>query len=104
MTINMKTNYESILIHPILVDKTSISTFTFPEDSIHNSEIETKNLMIKLKVAASLGAMKKKCKIFFEDSIELKVVETTVWSISEENVMLKAGISIPLKRILHVTI
>jgi len=104
MTTNMKTNYESILIDPILVDKTSISTFTFPEDSIHNSEIETKNLMIKLKVAASLGAMKKKCKIFFEDSIELKVVETTVWSISEENVMLKAGISIPLKRILHVTI
>lgn len=64
MTTNMKTNYESILIDPILVDKTSISTFTFPEDSIHNSEIETKNLMIKLKVAASLGAMKKNVKYF----------------------------------------
>jgi hypothetical protein len=40
-----------------------------------------------------------KIKIYFEDSQSKKVVETTVWAITDQRVILKRGYSIPINRI-----
>jgi uncharacterized protein (UPF0248 family) len=40
-----------------------------------------------------------KIKIFFEDSESKKIVDTTVWGVTDKNVMLKQGVMIPIHRI-----
>jgi hypothetical protein len=51
--------------------------------------------------ALSLGNLEhSKIKIFFEDDLSQKVVETTVWALTDESVVLKKGVGIPINRIL----
>jgi len=38
-------------------------------------------------------------KILFEDASELKRVETTIWGITDKNIILKRGTIIPIQRI-----
>ncbi len=92
-------------IQATLVDKHAIKDCKFPNEKIQLSTTEVSNLLIKLKVATILGNMEKiKCRIFFRDSEELKVVETTIWATCEKNIVLKAGIFIPIRRIVDVLI
>lgn len=50
--------------------------------------------------ALSLGNLEHlKIKIYFEDDTSKKVVETTIWGVTEERVILKQGVVIPVKRI-----
>ena len=37
--------------------------------------------------------------IYFEDDMSKKMVETTIWGVTEERVILKQGVVIPVKRI-----
>lgn len=54
----------------------------------------------ELKRALALGNLEHaKTKIFFEDSLSKKVVETTVWGVTDNMVILKKGSSIPINRI-----
>jgi len=88
---------------PILVQKEEIENFVFPTESIERTEEQTKELNTKLKDAMSLGNLHQtKIKIIFMDSEGLKEVETTVWVASENFISLKAGVSIPVRRIVEV--
>ena len=40
-----------------------------------------------------------KVKIIFEDKQMLRIVHTTIWSVTEKMIVLKAGVMIPVKRI-----
>ena len=40
-----------------------------------------------------------KMKIYFEDDASKKMVETTVWGITNERVILKKGVVIPIHRV-----
>lgn len=51
----------------------------------------------------SLGNLEKvKVKIFFEDDKSKIYVETTIWGVTDESVILKQGLVIPNKRIYKV--
>ena len=53
-----------------------------------------------LNRAQSLGNLEhSKIKIFFEDNQSKKVVETTVWAVTDNQVVLKQGVGIPINRI-----
>ena len=50
--------------------------------------------------ALSLGNLEHvKIKIFFEDDISKKAVETTIWGVTDSRVILKQGVVIPVNRI-----
>jgi len=54
----------------------------------------------ELDRALSLGNLEQsKIKIFFEDDASKKMVETTIWGVTEERVILKQGVVIPIQRI-----
>ena len=96
----MKKSYDAIL-----VEKENIKGLKFPEENIYSSSRELREIDIKLRIAGILGNMEKiKCKIFFEDSEAVKVVETTIWATCEKNIVLKAGIHIPIRRIIDIVI
>ncbi len=40
-----------------------------------------------------------KTRIYFEDNDPRKVVETTVWAVTDKSVILKRGVGIPINRI-----
>lgn len=89
----------------IIVEKGTIKELYFPKENVLSTNEELMTLIIKLKVATIMGNMEKvKCKIFFKDKEAVKVVETTIWATCEKNILLKAGIHIPIRRILDVVI
>ena len=54
----------------------------------------------ELDRALSLGNLEhSKIKIYFEDDASKKMVETTIWGVTEERVILKQGVVIPIQRI-----
>lgn len=89
----MNTNFE-------LIEKEAIKTLSFPStDVLENKDdiIQRKN---DLDRALSLGNLEHlKIKIFFEDEFSLKTVETTIWGVTDNRVILKQGVVIPVNRI-----
>ncbi|MGX7666193.1 hypothetical protein [Flavobacterium pedocola] len=90
----MEPNYETI-------DKELISTLFFPDDDVLEDDkqaiLQRKN---DLNRALSLGNLEHlKIKIFFEDDKSKKMVDTTIWGLTDERIILKQGVVIPIKRI-----
>ncbi|MEO4005206.1 MULTISPECIES: hypothetical protein [unclassified Flavobacterium] len=88
-----------------IVSKEEIETLNFPENDV----LEEDGLAIKRRIedlnrALALGNLEHgKIKIYFEDSVSKKVVETTIWGVTDERIILKQGVVIPIHRI-HKTI
>lgn len=83
-----------------LIDKEAIGTLSFPSKEVLDEKdaiIQRKN---DLDRALSLGNLEHvKIKIFFEDDASKKAVETTIWEVTDNRVILKQGVVIPVNRI-----
>lgn len=83
-----------------LIEKEVRDTLKFPSTEVledHDLISERKSMLDK---ALSLGNLNKvKVKITFVDSESAKMVNTTIWAITEKNIVLKAGRMIPINRI-----
>ena len=83
-----------------LVAKENVSQLIFPKSDVllsGNRQEERKRRVIR---AMKLGNNKKhKVKIIFEDLEGLKKVETTIWGVTEKNIILKKGTLIPIPRV-----
>jgi hypothetical protein len=82
------------------IEKEYIDSLKFPVSDV----LETREAIIQrhsdLNRALSLGNLEHgKTRIFFEDNHSKKVVETTVWGVTDNVVILKKGIGIPINRI-----
>lgn len=88
-----------------LVNKEAISRFKFVMNDVLQTEEERKSRLALLEKAMILGnGYKGKVKIIFETQEGIKAVETTVWQTSQENIMLKGGVNIPIRCIREVQI
>ena len=87
-----------VAIHEI--EKELISSLKFPKEEVLIDENEKKERQKTLEKALSLGNLDKvKVKIVFEDAEATKMVYTTIWAITDKNVLLKADRKIPIHRI-----
>ncbi len=83
-----------------IIDKEDIALLKFPITDVLDDVDEIKTRMSEINRALSLGNLEhSKIKIFFEDSESKKIVDTTVWGVTDKNVMLKQGVMIPIHRI-----
>ncbi|GAB4258125.1 MAG: hypothetical protein Kow0079_15380 [Vicingaceae bacterium] len=91
---------EALKSQVTVVAKEDISSFKFPKEEVLK-EKELKGLRtINIRHGLTLGNLdKRKVKIIFEDDQGIKKVETTIWGITEENIILKKGILIPICRV-----
>ena len=89
----MTTQYESI-------EKEMIFHLSFPKSEVLEDITEINQRFSDLNRALSLGNLEhSKIKIYFEDNQSKKVVETTVWGLTDKIVILKQGNIIPINRI-----
>lgn len=88
-----------------MIEKEQIAMLRFPE-----SEVLTDNALIRernteLQKAMVLGNLEhSKIRIYFEDETSRKMVETTVWAVTDKRVILKRSVGIPISRIYTVAI
>ena len=83
-----------------IIDKEDIALLKFPTADVLNDVEEIKTRISDINRALSLGNLEhSKIKIFFEDIESKKIVDTTVWGVTDKNVLLKQGVMIPIHRI-----
>lgn len=88
----------------LVLEKEQVETLEFPEQEILQNEDEKISRIVALKRALWLGNLERiKVKIYFADRIKKYLIETTIWGITEERIILKRGVTIPIHRVLQVT-
>lgn len=82
------------------VAKENISQLIFPKNDVLIDEIERIERQKRVERAMTLGNTRKsKVRIVFEDIEGIKTVETTIWGVTDNNIILKKTTIIPIRRI-----
>ncbi len=83
-----------------IIEKEAIRNLVFPGQEVLETPDAINSRNNQLNRALLLGNLEHlKTKIYFEDSVSRKVVETTIWGVTENQVILKQGTVIPIHRI-----
>ena len=86
-----------------VIDKEAISGLTFPDTEVLKDKDAIKLRTADLERCLALGNLEHhKIKIYFEDDTSAKVVDTTVWGLTDKRVILKQGITLPVYRITRI--
>lgn len=88
---------------PILIDKDQVKDLRFPQEEVLSNTEAVRMRRIELDRALILGNVDhNKVRIIFIDSEGPKMVETTIWAVTELRVVLKSGMVIPINRISEI--
>ncbi|UFH45904.1 hypothetical protein LNP27_12330 [Flavobacterium galactosidilyticum] len=83
-----------------IIDKEDIELLKFPVSDVLEDDSEKKTRIGEINRALALGNLEhSKIQIFFEDTETKYKVDTTVWAVTDKNVVLKQGVRIPINRI-----
>jgi uncharacterized protein YjiK len=82
------------------IEKETVSELSFPKEDVLSTTDDRKQRRNELDRALILGNVDhSKVKIIFSDMEGMKQVETTIWAVTEERIILKSGMVIPIRRI-----
>ena len=94
----MTTTFETI-------EKEKIEALKFPTQEVLMDKEQIKERESELNRALALGNLEHtKIKIYFEDDQSRKLVETTVWGVTDKRVILKQGVVIPINRVHKISL
>jgi hypothetical protein len=86
-----------------LIKKEEISSLTFPQYEVLQSIDEINQREKDLNKALKLGNLhKQKIRIFFQDIMSNKHIETTIWQVNSTHISLKGGLVIPVRSIYKI--
>ena len=87
------------------IDKENIEILKFPKEEVLLDKELIKDRESELNRALALGNLEHtKIKIYFEDDKSRKLVETTVWGVTDKRVILKQGVVIPINRVHKISL
>lgn len=88
-----------------IIEKEKIENLKFPQEEVLTDKELIKEREADLNRALTLGNLERtKIKIYFEDDISRKLVETTVWGVTDKRVILKQGTVIPINRVHKISL
>lgn len=88
-----------------VIEKELLDVLQFPTQDVLTGNEQIEHRRYEAQRATKLGnSFKDKVKIVFEDMEGKKMVETTVWGISDRYLMLKRGLILPLYRVHEIII
>lgn len=85
------------------IEKEIVASLHFPKEDVlfASEDIEKRNK--NLSMAMELGNLDhQKITILFQDIEGIKKVETTIWGLTDTEIILKKGVTIPINRINHI--
>ncbi len=86
-----------------LIQKEQIKYLKFPKKDVLDKKKDQIDRFLELQRALSLGNLEHhKVRIIFVDDSGFKKVETTIWGITDKEVILKQSTIIPLERIISI--
>jgi hypothetical protein len=89
----------------VLVEKEDVVSLQFPMEEVLKSEKDIAELKSQLDRAIALGNLEhQKVKIYFEDDTSKKLVETTIWAVTDSAIVLKQNVILPIRRIYKLEI
>lgn len=87
------------------IEKEKIDSLKFPKNDVLTDTKLIKERESELNKALTLGNLEHtKIKIYFEDDLSKKLVETTVWGVTDKRVILKQGVVIPIHRVHKISL
>ncbi len=87
------------------IEKEGVESLKFPSSEVLTTKETITDRKNELDRALTLGNIEhSKISIYFEDDTSKKVVNTTVWGVTDKRVILKKGLVIPIHRIHSVKI
>lgn len=87
----------------ITIEKEALEKVQFPTEEVLLNEHDKVNRMEALRRALWLGNTEKlKIKIWLEGKWKKYLVETTIWGLTPDRVILKRGVTLPVSRIFKV--
>jgi hypothetical protein len=87
----------------VTIPKEQVNELRFPSGEVLLNRDDIQRRRRELERALALGNLEKsKVRIIFEDDGGMKMVETTIWSLTDDRVILKGNMGIPLRRIWQV--
>lgn len=96
---------EVTVLIPTIIEKEVVDSLTFPKEEVLSTPEEISQRRLFLEKGTILGNNHRvKFKIIFEDNEDVKQVETTIWATTENNILLKRGMIIPIHRIHEIKI
>ncbi len=88
-----------------LVEKEDVSSLAFPHEDVLKKAVDIKLRTAEINRAISLGNLEHhKVKIYFQDQLGKKYVDTTIWAVTEDAIVLKQNVVIPTSRIIKIEI
>jgi|TARA_R110000737_G_scaffold353511_1_gene406509 hypothetical protein len=88
-----------------LVQKEEVADYHFPADEVLKKESEIANRNKSLSRAIALGNLEhQKVRIYFADEEGEKYVETTIWGLTDHEILLKKNVMLPIHRIIKLEI
>lgn len=88
-----------------LIEKEEIGSLHFPSEEVLTNESDRKIRQFALDKAIALGNLEHvKVKIFFSDDQGKKVVNTTIWAVTDNAIVLKQNTVLPIHRIHNLEI
>lgn len=85
------------------IEKEQISSLHFPQTEVLEDNDAIKIRTADLNRAMALGNLEHlKMKIYFEDDTSKKFVDTTIWGVTDQKIILKQGVVIPIHRIYKI--
>ena len=88
-----------------MIEKEKIESLKFPAQEVLVDKEQIKERESELNRALTLGNLEHtKIKIYFEDDQSRKLVETTVWGVTDKRVILKQGVVIPINRVHKISL
>ncbi len=87
------------------IEKELIQDLKFPNEEVLIDKHLIAERESELNRALTLGNLEHaKIKIYFEDDVSRKMVETTVWGVTDKRVILKQGTVIPINRVHKISL
>ncbi len=88
-----------------LVEKEEVANSHFPADEALKKESEKNARKKSLSRAIALGNLEhQKVRIYFSDTEGNKYVETTIWGLTDHEIVLKKNVVLPIHRIIKLDI
>jgi hypothetical protein len=87
------------------IDKEQVEGLHFPLEEVLTNDDYIADRKRAVQRAISLGNLEhQKVKIYFADETGEKMVHTTIWAVTDESIVLKKSVIIPIQRILKLEI